>query len=52
MHLVAAGVSGFGGALLPYLLPPSTWAASRELEKIRVGTDGRGGFWAGFATAF
>jgi hypothetical protein len=44
MHLVAAGVAGFGGALLPYLLPPRTWAAAREIDRIRLGADGHGAF--------
>jgi hypothetical protein len=35
-HLVTAGVIGFGSALLPYLLPPATYSAARELERIRV----------------
>jgi hypothetical protein len=41
MHVVAAGLAGFGGALLPYVLPPRTWAAAQELDRIRLGTDGR-----------
>jgi hypothetical protein len=44
MHLVAAGAAGFGGALLPYLLPPRTWAAARELDRLRFGVDARGAF--------
>ncbi len=40
--------SGFGiaGALLPYLLPPKTWRAAKELEHLRAGEteDGRGAF--------
>jgi hypothetical protein len=44
MHIVAAGLAGFGGALLPYVLPPRTWAAASELDRIRLGTDGRGYF--------
>jgi hypothetical protein len=44
MHLVAAGVAGFGGALLPYLLPPRTWAAAREIDRLRFGFDARGAF--------
>jgi hypothetical protein len=52
MHVVAAGVAGFGGALLPYLLPPRTWAAALELERIRVGPDGRGGWCFGYAARF
>lgn len=30
-----SGIAGLGGALLPYLLPPKTWAAAKELERIR-----------------
>jgi hypothetical protein len=44
MHVVAAGVAGFGGALLPYLIPPRTLAAARELDRIRFAADNRGGF--------
>jgi hypothetical protein len=36
-HLFTAALAGFGGALLPYLLPPRTWSAARELEKLRLG---------------
>jgi hypothetical protein len=32
---VAAG-SGVLGALFPYVLPPRTWAAAREIERIRI----------------
>ena len=37
---------GIGGALLPYLLPPKTWRAAKELERLRAGTteDGHGAF--------
>jgi hypothetical protein len=52
MHVVAAGVAGFGGALLPYLLPPRTWVAALELDRIRVGPDGRGGWCFGYAGRF
>jgi len=52
MHVVAAGVAGFGGALLPYVIPPRTWAAALELDRIRVGPDGRGGAFVGYAVAF
>ena len=36
-HVVAAGLAGFVGALVPYLLPPRTWSAARELERLRLG---------------
>jgi hypothetical protein len=42
MHVATAAVAGFGGALLPYLLPPRTWAASRELDNLRFAADDRG----------
>jgi hypothetical protein len=37
LHVVVASVAGFGGALLPYLFPPRTWRAAREIEHIRLG---------------
>lgn len=52
IHLVAAGIAGFTGALLPYFLPPRTWAASRELEHLRVEVDGRGNPFVGFIGTF
>jgi len=52
MHLVAAGVSGFGGALLPYLLSPRTWSAARELDRIRFGADARGNVFVGYSAPF
>jgi hypothetical protein len=52
MHVVAAGLAGFGGALLPYLLPPSTWSAARELENLRFGVDARGAVTVGVAVSF
>jgi hypothetical protein len=44
-HVAVAAVFGFAGALLPYVLPPRTVAAARELERIRVAPllgDGQG----------
>jgi hypothetical protein len=52
MHVVAAGVAGFGGALLPYLLPPRTWRAAREIERIRFGATPGGGVYLGYTAAF
>jgi len=52
MHLVVAGVAGFGGALLPYLLPPRTWSAAKELEHLRVGADARGNVVVGLSGTF
>ncbi len=51
-HVVTAGVAGFVGALLPYVLQPSSWSAAKELEKIRVGADARGGVTIGYTLAF
>jgi hypothetical protein len=51
MHVATAAVAGFGGALLPYLLPPRTWAASRELEDVRFSADSRG-VYVGYAATF
>jgi hypothetical protein len=42
-ELVVAGLTGFVGALIPYVLPPRTLRAARELERLRFGADGRGG---------
>lgn len=50
-HLITAGIAGFAGALVPYLLPPRTLAAARELDRLRLGTDGRG-FFLGYAASF
>jgi hypothetical protein len=43
-RLIAAGTAAFGGALVPYLIPPKTWRAAKELERIRVGASASGGF--------
>lgn len=32
---VAAG-AGVLGALFPYLLPPRTWSAAKEIERMRI----------------
>ncbi len=47
-HLVVAGVAGFVGAFVPYLVPPTTWSAVREIERIRIGADGRGAMFVGY----
>jgi hypothetical protein len=52
MHVVVASISGFGGALLPYLLPPRTWSAAREIDRIRFGAIPGGGLYLGYAAAF
>jgi hypothetical protein len=51
-HVVVAGFAGFLGALVPYVIPPRTWGAAREIEHIRVSTDARGGMLLGYALAF
>jgi hypothetical protein len=51
MHVVMAAIMGFGGALLPYVIPPRTWAAARELDRIRFGAESHGAY-IGYAVAF
>lgn len=41
-RLVWAGGMGVVGALLPYALPPKTWRAARELQKIRLSMEPTG----------
>ncbi len=36
--------TGAIGSLLPYVLPPKTWAAKKEIERLRVGTVSGGPF--------
>ncbi len=50
-RLVVAGVGGFVGALLPYLIPPKTRRAAKELENIRAGADARGA-WLSYTASF
>jgi hypothetical protein len=50
-HIFVAGVSGFGGALLPFLLPPSTLRAARELDRLRFSYDGRNAY-LGYVASF
>jgi hypothetical protein len=52
MHVVVAGIAGFAGALLPYLAPPRTWRAARELHRIRFGADGRGQAFLSYSAPF
>ena len=52
MHIVTAGVAGFVGGLVPYLIPPRTFSAAREIEHLRVGVDTRGGFTLGYQASF
>lgn len=48
LHVVVAGLAGFGGAFLPYLFPPRTWSASRELQRIRLGVGANGNIFFGY----
>jgi hypothetical protein len=41
-RLWIAGLSGFVGALVPYLIPPRTWSGARELARIRASADAHG----------
>jgi len=45
-RIVASSAGGLTGALLPYLLPPKTWRAAKELESIRAGADTSGVFFS------
>jgi hypothetical protein len=49
MRLVTAGFLGFGSAFLPYIIPPTTWAAAKKLEHLRAYGDGQAAFigWSG-----
>ncbi len=51
-HVLTAGLAGFVGALLPYVLQPTSWSAAKELQRLRVGTDARGGVTVGVQVAF
>lgn len=52
MHVVAAGAAGFVGALVPYLLPPRSWSAAKELEHLRLGPTEHGGLTLGWSATF
>lgn len=43
-RVVLASTFAFGAAFIPYLLPPATVRAARELEKIRATVSAQGGF--------
>jgi len=55
-HVIVAGVAGFVGALVPYLIPPRTWSAAKELERVRLGIalgpDGRPAASLGYSGSF
>jgi len=42
MTVILPMITGFVGSFLPYLAPPRTWRAARELESIRLGVDRTG----------
>jgi len=44
VHFIVPAVTGFAGAFLPYLFPPKTWRAAREIEHIRAGVSTSGAF--------
>jgi hypothetical protein len=46
VRLIVGGTAGALGALFPYVLPPRTWSAARELQRIRLAPAevGAGGF--------
>ena len=44
LRTVMPGVVAFGTALLPYLFPPKTLRAARELQNLRASADSRGAF--------
>lgn len=49
-RIITAGLVGFGGALLPYLLPPKTWRAAKELQNLRATVSQEGAYVSyGFA---
>jgi hypothetical protein len=52
MRYIVAGSLGFGAAFIPYLIPPKTWRAARELERLRVGPtpDSKGAYFSYTAT--
>ena len=35
-RVITASLAGFAGALFPYLVPPKTWRAKKEIERMRV----------------
>jgi hypothetical protein len=51
LRLVLSGTTGALGALLPYLLPPKTWRAKKELEHLRAGATAQGAF-VGYSMSF
>ena len=55
MHVIIPGITGFAGALLPYIpaLAPRNGRAARELQKLQIGAPPQGaGAFATFTTSF
>ncbi len=50
-RVATASAFAFGGALLPYLLPPKTWRAAEELRKLRFEAGAESAF-VGYSTSF
>ena len=51
-RLVVAGVAGFAGAFVPYLLAPRPYRAGRKLDALRAGSDGHGAYFVGWSGQF
>ncbi len=51
VHFIVPAFTGFAGAFLPYLFPPKTWRAAREIERIRAGV-GANGAYVGYTFRF
>lgn len=50
-NFILPAITGFAGALVPYLLPPKTWRAAKEIERIRLEATDTGAF-VGYRVAF
>lgn len=51
VHFIVPAFTGFAGAFLPYLFPPKTWRAAREIERIRGGVSSSGAY-VGYTLSF
>jgi hypothetical protein len=52
MRLVIASGTGVVGSIMPYVLPPRTWRAARELEHLNVTTTPARGAVLSYAVVF
>ncbi len=43
-RFILPAITGFAGALVPYLIPPKTWRAAKEIERMRVEATEKGAF--------